>query len=94
MGKVNSILQDSKECYITHKTEGLHKHHIFEGSNRQVSEDNGFFVYLTPELHNMSNEGVHFNKPFDIMLKKLCQMKYEQAHSREEFRSLIGKNYL
>lgn len=91
---MESILQESKECYITHKTEELHKHHIFEGRNRQVSEDNGFFVYLTPEYHNMSEQGVHNNKAFDLMLKRLCQIKFEQTHSHEEFMRLIGRNYI
>ena len=29
-----------------------------------------------------------------MMLKRHCQMKYEETHSREEFMALIGKNYL
>mgnify|MGYP007101833209 CR=1 FL=1 len=34
-----SIIQKNKECYITHSTYNLHKHHIFEGTaNRQLSE--------------------------------------------------------
>jgi hypothetical protein len=29
-----------------------------------------------------------------LMLKRHCQMKFEETHSREEFMSLIGRNYL
>lgn len=90
----NSILQNEKVCYISGKRCGLHKHHIFEGKNRQVSEDNGFFVYLSPELHNMSDFGVHFDKELDLALKKACQAKYEQTHTRDEFIKLIGRSYL
>ena len=92
---MKSIMQDSKYCYITLREErGLHKHHIYGGPNRRISEEQGFYVYLLPEYHNMSNRGVHFNKDFDLALKQACQRKYEETHSREEFMALIGRNYL
>lgn len=70
--------------------------HIYAGSRRQISEDNGFWVYLAPWLHNQSNHGVHGKDghELDLMLKRHCQMAYEKTHSREEFMRLIGKNYL
>lgn len=89
-----SILQTEKECYITGRTDRLHKHHIFYGPNRKISDKNGFWVWLVPELHNMSDEGVHFDKEFDLALKKECQRKFEETHSREEFIALIGRSYL
>lgn len=42
----------------------------------------------------MSNEGVHFNRELDLKLKRECQAKFEETHSREEFMKIIGKNYL
>ncbi|MFQ7472760.1 MAG: hypothetical protein ACLULK_01705 [Anaerovoracaceae bacterium] len=89
-----SILQEEKKCFVTGREYGLHKHHIYGGGNRKISEKYGFFVYLIPELHNMSNKGVHFNKEFDMYLKKLCQVEFEKTHKREEFMNLIGRNYL
>lgn len=90
-----SILQTEKKCFITGQTEGLHKHHIFYGTgNRQVSEENGFWVWLSPEWHNMSDHGVHFDKDFDEYLKVLCQQRFEETHTRDEFMKLIGRNYL
>ena len=92
-----SILQDKKECYITGQTNNLHKHHIYFGNpNRQISEDNGFWVYLAGRLHNQSDEGVHGKngRELDIMLKQHAQRKYEETHTRAEFMKLIGKNYL
>lgn len=92
-----SILQDKKECYITGQANNLHKHHIFFGNpNRQISEANGFWVYLAGWLHNQSDEGVHGKngRDLDIMLKQHAQRKYEETHTREEFMKLIGKNYL
>ena len=89
-----SILQQKKECFITHRKYGLHKHHIYGGPNRRISEENGFYIYLVPRLHNMSDDGIHFNKGFDLYVKRLCQEKFEQTHTREEFMNLIGRNYL
>lgn len=91
---MKSIMQDEKKCYVTGREYDLHKHHIYGGPNRTISEDNGFWVWLTPEYHNMSDEGVHFNKEFALALKQECQLKYEQTHTREEFIELIGRNYL
>ena len=28
-------------------------------------------IFLTQELHNMSNKGIHFNRNFDIVAKRL-----------------------
>lgn len=91
-----SILQDEKQCYITGSTVNLHKHHIYAGGRRSISEREGFWVYLIGALHNQSEDGVHGKNGhcLDLMLKQHCQKKYEETHSREEFMKLIGKNYL
>lgn len=91
----DSILQpDTRECYITGATNGLHKHHIYFGNpNRKISEENGFWVWLAQPWHT-GPQGVHFNRALDLKLKQECQEKFEETHSREEFIRLIGKNYL
>lgn len=92
-----SILQTEKECYVTGSTYNLHKHHIWMGNpRRKISEKNGFWVYLTGALHNQSNDGVHGKNghELDLKLKRDCQRKFEETHSREEFMKLIGRNYL
>lgn len=91
---MKSILQSTKECYLTGYQGILHKHHIYGGANRKISEENGFWVWLRPDLHNLSNNGVHFNHDLDLKLKRICQAKYEETHTREEFMTLIGRNYL
>lgn len=91
---MRSILQSEKRCFVTGRTYGLHKHHIYGGPNRRISEKCGFFVYLIPELHNTSNKGVHFNKDFDMYLKKSCQTEFEKIYTRDEFMVLIGRSYL
>ena len=90
-----SIMQDRKVCYITGLARGLHKHHIYFGNGlRRVSEDNGFWVWLVGALHNLSDAGVHFDRALDLRLKRECQRKYEETHSREEFMELVGRSYL
>lgn len=91
----NSILQSEVECFRCKTKQNLHLHHIYEGNaNRQISDRNGFVVYLCGKHHNLSNEGVHFDKTYDLALKRMCQKEYEKTHSREEFIELIGHNYL
>ena len=70
-------------------------HHIYPGTGRRkISEREGFIVPLTPAEHNMSDNAVHFNRKLDLYLKRLCQKKYEETHTREEFIRLIGRSYL
>lgn len=95
---MRSIMSNEKECFICRTTKDLHKHHIFSGTaNRRQSEKYGCWVYLCADHHNMSNDGVHFNKPFDIVLKKYCQKIWEDVENngtREEFIHIFGKSYL
>lgn len=94
---MDSILQSTRECYVTGDTNGLHKHHIFFGNPlRQISEINGFWVWLRHDWHNGAEYGVHGKDGhvLDLKLKQDCQRKFEETHTREEFRSIIGKSYL
>lgn len=88
------IMQDGKYCYKCGTMFNLHKHHIYGGPNRKISEKEGFYVYLCARHHNWSDEGVHFDKDFDLELKQECQRRYEEDHTRDDFMKLIGRNYL
>lgn len=93
---MKSIIQSKKKCFICSCPFGLHEHHIYFGtSRRKISEQNGFKVWLCP-LHHEGTYGIHGKNghDLDIYLKQVCQKKYEETHSREEFINLIGKNYL
>jgi hypothetical protein len=91
-----SILQDEKVCFLTGSTMDLDKHHIYFGPNRNASEKNGFWVWLRHDMHiaGSHNETPHNCREVDLYLKEMCQRKYEETHSREEFISLIGRSYL
>ena len=92
---MKSILQDEKKCFLCNTVFDLHEHHIFFGSaNRKISEANGIKVWLCAYHHNMSNYSVHHDRKLDLLVKKVCQRKYEKTHSRDEFIKLIGRSYL
>lgn len=91
---MKSIMQSTKECYITQSTTGLHKHHIYAGQNRKNSEKYGCWVWLRGDWHNLSDYGVHFNKPLDTRLKQECQRRFEETRTRADFMRIFGRNYL
>lgn len=90
-----SILTDNLEVSYLSGRPAECIHHIYGGAGRRkISEREGFIVPLTNAEHNMSNQGVHFNKKLDLWFKCLCQSIYEKTHTREEFIKLIGRSYL
>ena len=95
MTKRFSILTDDFEHSILSGRPTECIHHVFGGTGRRkTSEREGFIVPLTNDEHNMSDTAVHFNKELDLYLKRLCQAKYEETHTREQFIRLIGRSYL
>lgn len=94
---MKSILQGRKECYITRSREELEEHHIYYGATglREISERNGFKVWLARPLHTGYLTGIHGgNHSLDLRLKEDCQREYEKTHTREEFVQIIGRSYL
>lgn len=94
--------KDERTCFLcmilkddSSEKQVLHEHHVFFGtSNRKNSEQYGLKVYLCPPHHNMSHDSVHFNKDYDDILKAAGQKVFEKEHTREEFISIFGRNYL
>lgn len=90
------------ECYLCQlfydrsNTNGLHTHHCLEGTGRRkMSDKYGLTVKLCPMHHNASNEGVHFNKENDLIIKRMAQKYYEEnIGSREDFIRDFIKSYL
>lgn len=80
---------DLKHCYLCGKSPA-DIHEIFGGANRKVSMQNGFCVPLCREHHCIITN----DNDLSLIMKKICQEKYEKTHNREEFIALIGKNYL
>ena len=93
---MQSIIQNNKKCFVCSKTIGLHNHHVFFGTaKRKISEQNGFKVWLCYD-HHEGTFGVHGKNghQLDLYLKRICQLKYEESHTRDDFIKLIGKNYI
>lgn len=84
-----SILTDDLEhCFIC-GTIPVDIHEIYGGANRRVSMVNGFCLPLCRYHHKIATN----SNTMALWLKEICQQKFEETHSREEFMKLIGKNY-
>lgn len=90
------IMPESK-LYSTKRRWNLKRHEVFYGrKQRKLSIEYGLVIFLTPEMHNMSDKGIHFDKDFDLKVKKIAQrafMKYYKKNKRD-FIEIFGKNYL
>ena len=85
-----SILTDDLEHCIICKMPAQDIHEIYGGKNRKVSMINNFCVPLCRNCHiRITN-----SEKDSIILKKLCQKKFEENNSREKFLSIIYRNYL
>jgi len=103
--KVNTIKKIKKDFCIMPKSplyeierrSNLKRHEVFFGAKqRQLSIKYGLVIFLTNEMHNMSDKGIHFDKDFDDKVKKIGQkafMKYYHK-TKEEFRKIFGKSYI
>lgn len=89
-----SILQDRKECFLCGSTLELHEHHVIYGPFRKKAEHYGLKVWLCPVEHNMSDQGVHFNRELDLRLKQYAQEKFEAIHGHAAWMREFEKNYL
>ena len=81
-------------CEICGKWLPLEEHHVFGASNRKKSEKYGMTVDLCHWCHNEPPDGVHHNSEANKRLKAGFQGKFEETHSREEFRRIFGKSYI
>lgn len=91
------ILNDNPPYWRNERHSGLVRHEAFFGTrNRQRSIKDGLVVFLTPELHNMSNKGVHFNREFDLMIKQAAEKRWLEYYGKtiDDFIREYGKNYL
>ena len=89
---------DIKRCFLSKERVGrlgepLEKHHVMNGALRDFAEEEGLWVWLTPENHRWLHDtgmGVNVQKN---LLKLIAQLKYEQTHSHEEWMKKVRKNY-
>lgn len=85
-----SILTDDMEhCIICGKTKN-HLHEVFQGSHRKQSM---IWKMVLPLCFLHHNE-IHSNRELSLYYKRLCQQKFEEKHSRDEFIKIFGRSYL
>lgn len=90
-----SIISNERVCLICGTTHNLHQHHIFYGTGkRSLSDKYGCWCYLCARHHNLSDDGVHFNKKLDNDLKQLAQSKFMKKYPELNFLKIFGRNYL
>ena len=53
------FIPQGAECYRCGSTTGLHRHHVFAGPLRPISEREGLWVYLCHECHENPVYGIH-----------------------------------
>ena len=51
-------------------------------------------MHLCVQHHEFAKEAVHENHENMRLLQRICQRKYEETHTRQQFMKLIGRNYL
>lgn len=90
------ILPPGDNYSTVRTTKYCHRHEIFYSANRQKSIKYGLVVFLTPEMHNMSNSGVHFNREFDLYLKRIGQKAWQDYYNKtkDDFLKEFKRSYL
>jgi hypothetical protein len=91
-----SILQEEKKCYVC-GNRNVHIHEVYYGSkNRSKSIEDGCCIYLCPRHHNMSKEGIHFNKDLDQKVKQSMERRWLEKYDKtiEDFIKRYGRNYI
>lgn len=90
----NSIITDDLEHCIVCGRGPVQLHHVFYGRNRKNADEDGLIIPLCFEHHTGSKRAIHFDPPLDGYWKRIAQHKYEEHHTREQFRVRYGRSYL
>lgn len=77
------------ECYCCRGIKE-HIHEIYKGRNRKTSMREGLCIPICSKCHERTESDITFLRELQVK----CQKKYEEAHTREEFIEIIGRNYL
>lgn len=96
MKRYSIITNNLNNCIICGRTkEALHE--VFFGTaNRKKSIQYGLVIPLCNYHHNMSDEGIHFNRELDLNYKKIAEQRWitHYGETKENFIKEFGKNYL
>lgn len=90
------LTKDLTHCKICGGTQDIHLHEVFYGTaNRAKSKEDGLIIPLCAFHHNLSNQGIHHNKIFDLREKQRAQIVWQKHYkkSTEDFIKRFGQNY-
>lgn len=78
------------ECWLCRNEGQTVRHEVFGGNpNRRLSKYHGLWIDICPSCHNK----VHASPKEYEWLKEAAQALYEYNHTRQEWVSIIGRNY-
>lgn len=91
------LTNDLTHCKICGTSQGVGLHEVFYGSaNRKKSKEDGMIIPLCGYHHNLSNQGIHYNKEFDLREKQQAQLAWLSYYGKtvDDFIKRFGQNYL
>lgn len=80
------------KCF-NHKIPGYHKHHIFEGRNRNNSEKYGLYIWVKWSDHVLNKESIHNNPLITEKLHKIAKKQFEEIYNELDFLNIFGQNF-
>jgi len=86
-----SILQDERKCFVTGYEGPCDKHHVYHGPRRKAADKWGCWVWLRHDIHMELHQQ---NPELDMMIKRVCQERFEELHGHQKFMEVFGKSYL
>lgn len=96
MSELRSIMTDDlTRCWWCGSTRAVQMHHIFGGSSRKCSDEDGLIIPLCME-HHTGQHGIHFNSEMMDEVHKEGQRRWMSHYrkSTSDFRARYRKNYL
>ena len=95
MKKEFSIMPEDL-LWETERFEGSHRHECFGGANRKLSIEDGLVIFISPQMHNMGDKGIHYNKDFMDYVHKIAQQTWQDYYekTKEDFIKRYGKSFL
>lgn len=95
MKRYSILTNDMSCCFVCGSVTNVHIHEVFFGTaKRQLSIKYGCCVGLCGKHHNLSKEGVHFNRELDLQLKREMQKAFIKKYPTLDFIKVFGKSYL
>ena len=82
-----------RRCHLCGSYSNIEIHHVYGNAYRKKSTEYGMVTPLCASCHR-GPQGVHQNEELNKRLKAGYQGKFEETHSREEFRRIFGKSYI